>query len=354
MTLSILRLVAVLLGAIVFYIAQRKARTPGSSKINVLLQLLVAIALIVIGVFPSSLDFLFYVTGIDESGGGRLVGLLIITTIFLFFLNLYVSSKVDKQALKIDHLTRKVSISSVQADDLARGKDWEVVIVIPAYNEADNLPELLSQMPTEVCGRPAGVVLIDDCSKDNTFDVASSYPNVIAVRNIINRGQGGASRAGYDLALKLPSTKVVAVMDADNQHRVEDLPVVVSPILDNEADFIVGSRRLGLEHKEGSTAARQLGISFLSWISGVIIGQKITDVSSGFKGFRRSTLETLDFREEQFQAAETLIHVAGKGARIKEVPIVIRSRFSGESKKGSDWRYGFGFVLSIIVAWWRN
>jgi hypothetical protein len=85
----------------------------------------------------------------------------------------------------------------------------------------------------------------------------------------------------------------------------------------------------------------------------VLIGQTITDCSSGFRGFRVSAMPRLTLHEDQYQTSEVIIEAAKKGLRIAEVPIHINLRAHGESRKGPNLNYGFYFVKAMLKTWWR-
>lgn len=91
----------------------------------------------------------------------------------------------------------------------------------------------------------------------------------------------------------------------------------------------------------------------MSRLVSILTGQKFTDVSSGFKALRTSRLSSLNFQQDQFQAAEVLITSVKKGLRVREVPITIDPRRFGETKKGTNLNYGFRFFSSTIKAWWK-
>ena len=140
-------------------------------------------------------------------------------------------------------------------------------------------------------------------------------------------------------------------MDADNQHRAEDIEKIVIPILEDKHDLVIGSRVLGAQEKV--SMLRNFGITIFSWIISLFIGQRITDCSSGFKAFNMRRLRNMDLTEDQFQAAEVLIEARKKGLKIGEVPIIINKRHYGVSKKGRDLSYGFNFAKIILKTWWR-
>jgi glycosyltransferase involved in cell wall biosynthesis len=221
---------------------------------------------------------------------------------------------------------------------------------MPAYNEAENLARLLPTMPTRIEGMPVVVLLVNDGSTDSSAEVAQRH-GAFVVSSPVNRGQGAALRLGYDVVARLNLEGVAISMDADGQHQAEDISGLISPILSDHADFVIGSRCLG--DRERDSAIRYLGIQVNNRIISILTGYKITDCSSGFRAFNLKMLRNLSLKQNQFVAPEIIIDAAKKQYRILECPITVTKRFAGTSKKGTTWHYGFNFLRSTIKTWLR-
>jgi glycosyltransferase involved in cell wall biosynthesis len=224
-----------------------------------------------------------------------------------------------------------------------------VVVVIPAYQEADNIGVVLEAMPRSVCGRQLATVVIDDGSQDATVELARKA-GALAVRSPVNRGGGAALRMGFDIA-RAHGAEIVVTMDADGQHLPTEIERLVAPITDGSMDFVIGSRILGRREKD--SLIRYLGIHVFNAVIRLLTAVKITDCSNGFRAFRVSELSRVQLRQDQFHASELIIDAAKKGIRIGEAPVTVKRRLSGESKKGRNWRYGLGFARTILKTWWR-
>ncbi len=224
-----------------------------------------------------------------------------------------------------------------------------IAIVIPAYNEAENIDGVLRRIPERVCGVPATALLVDDGSLDGTADAALAAGAVVA-QLPANRGGGAALWAGYSLMLDA-GARIVVTMDADGQHRPEELEQVVEPVLSGRADLSQGSRVLG--SAEPGAFARELGIAFFNRFVRLLTGVRITDCSNGFRAVVPDVLPELDLRQPQFHAAEFLIEAVTRGFRLEEVPVRVLRRQHGSSKKPPALRYGWGFYSAIISAWRR-
>ena len=237
----------------------------------------------------------------------------------------------------------------LSASELSERFGDRIAIVIPAYNEAENLDGVLPRIPARIGGVPAAVLLLDDGSIDGTAEAALAAGFVVA-RLPENRGGGAALWAGYSLMLDA-GARIVVTMDADGQHRPEELEQVVEPVLSGRADLSQGSRVLG--SAEPGAFARELGIAFFNRFVRVITGVRITDCSNGFRAMLPEVLPELDLRQPQFHAAEFLIEAVTRGFRLEEVPVRVLGRQHGSSKKPPALRYGWGFHWAIVSAWRR-
>jgi len=307
------------------------------------------IILISVTINPNIVNFARDVLSLKETEWGRLIALLILANLFLIFFSLYLKEKIETMHLQFDQLVRHLGATNFGKQIDSEKWSEQIMVLIPAYNEAENLKSLLPKIPKTIQGRKVGVLVVDDGSEDGTAGVVRQQ-NHLVVSNNLNRGQGAASRLGYDL-LKKHGASVGVTIDADNQHQPEDLEKIVTPILEGKYDLVIGSRVLGSQRVVDKT--RNIGITLFSKAISLAIGQKITDCSSGFKAFNMERLKDLILTEDQFQSAEVLIEARKKGLRITEVPITINPRMFGESKKGSDWRYGVNFLKTVLKTWWR-
>src|ERR1051325_1745645 len=163
----------------------------------------------------------------------------------------------------------------------------KLIIQIPCFNEEDQLPATLSDLPRELPGVDAiEWLIIDDGSTDRTVEVARAQGVEHIVRLTKNKGLAAACQAGLDACLKL-GADVVVNTDADNQYSGADIPKLVAPILAGRADMVVGDRDTGpIEHSSGSKKRLQrLG----SWVVRRVSGTEITDTTSGFRAYNRES-----------------------------------------------------------------
>jgi hypothetical protein len=225
----------------------------------------------------------------------------------------------------------------------------KVGVLVPAFNEAENVGAVLERIPPTVCGVETAVLVVDDGSRDGTDEVARSHGALVA-RHVVNRGGGAALRTGYRLLADSGAT-VVVTLDADGQHLPEEMERLVQPVLDGEVDVAHGSRVLG--EAEPNTRSRELGIVFFNRLVSFITRTHVTDCSNGYRAVRASVLPQLVLRQEQFHTSEFLIEAIKRGIPAREVPVTVVSRLHGHSKKPAVVRYGMGFANAIVRTWLR-
>ena len=224
-----------------------------------------------------------------------------------------------------------------------------VAVVIAALDEAESVPGVLAALPDELEGLALLPIVVDDGSTDRTGEVAAEAGAVV-VRHPRNLGQGEGLRTGFAVAERL-GVEVVVTMDADGQHDPADLPALLGPVVRGEADYVQGSRFLGEYDDQGG--ARHLGIRICTWLLNVVAGLRITDCTNGFRAVRASELQRLTLVEDRFSASEILIQAAVHGLRVREVPVHIRAREVGESRKPRGLAYPLGYLRVVGRSWLR-
>lgn len=222
--------------------------------------------------------------------------------------------------------------------------------LICAYEEEANIGAVLAAMPTEACGVATTTLVVVDGGQDATDKVALESGAITFVLNE-NLGHGYALRIGYALCIELGAQYVVT-LDADGQNDPSELPGLLQPLVDDEADFVVASRVLGRDTTTDSF--RKAGVRFFSWILSAIGHTKLTDTSNGYRALRVSMLDDVAYRlvQPQYQTAELLIIAMKRGWRITERPTLWLPRASGTTKKGKNWLFGFRYSRVVAETWW--
>lgn len=205
------------------------------------------------------------------------------------------------------------------------------LIVIPCYNEQAAIAEVVQTIERAIAGHGfnARVLVVNDCSTDNSINIIRSL-GCLYLDLPVNLGIGGAMHAGYRYAWRNGYDAAVQ-MDGDGQHPAQELHKVLTPLLNNQADVVIGSRFLT---KEGfqSSLSRRLGIRYFRWLNQKLIGQTIHDSTSGFRAFNRRTLAVVDrYYPDEYPEPEAIVQFGLSGLRMLEVPVVMQKRQGGVS-----------------------
>ncbi len=346
-----LRIVGGVFAAVLFATAAVRYRRRQISRLNLIITWLISVAVLLLAATPNLFNPIFETFNFQPGTGQRLTGALMIAVIVLYALVFRMQAYVDSSERSIRLLVEALG---------QREFDWEraaevvppgrkIVTISPAYNEAQNVGAVIHAMPEAVEGYAVVPIVVDDCSEDGTAEAAREAGALVA-RLPIRRGGGLALRVGYDIALRL-GADVVVTLDADGQHQPEEIPVLVKPILEDQADHVNGSRMLG-DYERGALV-RHLGVHFFSWVVTILTGQRVTDISSGYRATRAETLRKLLLEQDQFWTSEVTIEALRQHARIVEVPVTFLTRRGGESKKPKSLRYGWNFTKAITKTWLR-
>jgi glycosyltransferase involved in cell wall biosynthesis len=226
-----------------------------------------------------------------------------------------------------------------------------VVALVAAYEEEDNIGDVLKVVPTLIGDLEVSTLVVVDGGTDNTAQVAldsGAYTCVLPV----NLGQGAALHLGYELAAA-HGARYVVTLDADGQNDPAEMATMVQPLLDDTADFVIASRRLGVD--QTTDWFRRAGVKVYAWVVNSILSQQLSDSSNGYRAFKVELLDDILPRlvQNQYQTSEVLITAASRGWRIAERPTVWHPRASGVSKKGGNLVFGAQYARVIATTWWR-
>ena len=334
----------VAIGIIAFAIVRRRQLR----NVDVLILLGAGIGLAIVSGTELT-DALLRAFSFEQGNGGRILGLAVFAIFILFLLILRALSVAARNSRELSAVLEGLAWEEFrQAREPERFRD-RVAVLVPAYNEADNIGYVLDRIPEEVCGRPTAILVVDDGSRDGTGEVARRHGASVA-RHVINRGGGAALRTGYRLMVD-SGAEVVVTLDADGQHLPSEMERLVKPVLDGEVDLAHGSRVLG--EADRNHPAREMGIVFFNRIVSLITRTHVTDCSNGYRAVRTTVLPQLVLRQEQFHTSEFMIEAIKRGIPAREVPVTVERRLHGHSKKPAVVRYGLGFANAIVRTWLR-
>jgi len=282
-------------------------------------------------------------------GGHRILGATVLAVGILYLFAFMLAGRAERSRRDLTRLIENLALEQFRQTGHPEQFAGGVAVVIPAYNEADNIAPVLGALPQRVCGLELHAIVVDDGSADATTDNARAA-GAAAVRLPLNRGQGAALRTGYRLALAT-GAELVVTMDADGQHQPDELSRLVTPIVEGRADVVNGSRVLG--EADPSHAAREMGIKLFAQLLSVLTWSRVTDPACGYRAVRTQALRGLEFRQDQFHNSEFIVEASKHKLRTIEAPVTVASRLSGQSKKPAHFRYGMGFANALVRAWLR-
>jgi hypothetical protein len=344
--LSALRILGLAIGVALLAFAVWRRRTLRNG--DMLLLLLSGLGLLIVA-GTDLLDSVLSLFSFERGNGGRILGLAVFAVVVLFLLTVRSLVQGGRIERKLSAALEGIAWDEFRASGLPDRFVDRVAVVIPAYNEEDNIGAVLPRIPTSVCGVETAVLVVDDGSRDRTGDIARAHGAAVA-RHVINRGGGAALRTGYRL-MSDSHASVVVTLDADGQHLPEEMSRLVRPVLDGEVDVAHGSRVLG--HAEPNHFAREMGIVFFNRMVSFITRTKVSDCSNGYRAVRAAVLPLLVLRQEQFHTSEFMIEAIKRGVPAREIPITVERRLHGHSKKPAVIRYGLGFANAIVRTWLR-
>ncbi len=219
----------------------------------------------------------------------------------------------------------------------------KIVIVLPAFNEAEIIEQVISSVRMEGFD---DIVVVDDGSEDETHDRAS-MGGAIAVRHLINRGKGAAVRTGTDVAKSL-GADIIVTMDADGQHNPREIRPMVE-LIRNGSDVVLGTR---MKNTKGMPAARvlaNLAGNILTW---AFFGIWISDSQSGFRAYSRKALETINTKSDRYEYdSEVAREIKLNGLKYAEMPIEARySQYSTSKKYKQSFRNGIKTIIKMILS----
>ena len=215
----------------------------------------------------------------------------------------------------------------------------KITVGIPAYNEEKNIAKIIVHLK-KIADQ---IIVCDDGSTDSTSAIAESL-GAIVINHPKNLGYGSAIKSIFLRAREINADMLVTI-DADGQHKIEDVKSVIKPIVDGHADISIGSRFL--KEGDGVPNYRKLGIKVITKVTNSSLSDKITDAQSGFRAYNKKVLQSLIPSDSGMGiSTEILIKSSNLGLKIAEVPTEIQ--YEGETSSQNPISHGTGVLMSTL------
>lgn len=225
----------------------------------------------------------------------------------------------------------------------------KTLIIIPAYNEQERIQNVISRCMKYLSDR-VDLIVINDGSTDETLTVCERE-GIDVINTPFNQGVGNALQTGFRYAIENNYDYLIN-LDADGQHGPDDLPKFIDKLHEGTVDIVIGSRFLEKDKYEGSII-RIIGIRFFSKLVSFLIREKITDVTSGYRGMNRAALNftIIDTFNFDYPDADFLLTLHRAGFRFCEIPVTMMKRYGGKSQHRGlkPLYYIFKMLLSIFI-----
>ncbi len=201
-----------------------------------------------------------------------------------------------------------------------------LVVLIPALNEEKTIGEVINAVPGKISDCDVRVVVVDDGSTDKTAAVARQCGAQV-IQHQYNRGVGLTFQTGLEAALEMGADYLVNI-DADGQFSPLEIPKLIQPLVDHQAEFVIGDRFTQTDGSdklpEHMSKQKGFGNVVMSWLISQITGQKFRDVSSGFRAYTRRSLMLLNLTGAFTYTQESFIDLVSKGVITKNIPVTVR------------------------------
>lgn len=219
-----------------------------------------------------------------------------------------------------------------------------VFILVPAYNEEKTVAKVIK----ELCEMGYKIILVDDGSQDETYNIVNSmkekYPSKIFIyRHVINRGLGAALKTGMEASLK-NGAELIVTFDADGQHDVQDIAGVCQPLIKKEADVVIGSRNF-----KDMPLSRNLGNYLMNFLTLIFYGIYVNDSQSGLRAFTAESSSLLDLNSRGYGVSSEIVsEIKKNNLKLKEVPI--RTIYNSYAlSKGTNTSVGLKILAKMFI-----
>jgi len=230
---------------------------------------------------------------------------------------------------------------------LSKDNSTEIVVVIPTLNEENGIGWVLERIHETLSklGKNYHIIVVDGGSQDKTVEISRRKGAEVLMQN--GQGYGDAYIQGFNYAIKKYRPKIMVMLDADGTYDPREMPKLLEPIEDGEADMVIGNRFMGMI-PGAMTIVNKVGNKLLSWLARLMIGINIGDTQSGYRAMTRELLEAIPLSHKGMSfATELIVEAYSHGFKIKEIPITYNPRLGGKPKL-NPLKDGYKILKTII------
>ncbi|MFX1518886.1 MAG: glycosyltransferase family 2 protein [Promethearchaeota archaeon] len=203
----------------------------------------------------------------------------------------------------------------------------KLTILIPAYNEAHSIKEVIRRIKALNLGYDYEILVVDDGSTDQTSEIIKKIDDVHLITHEVNKGKGAALKTGFEAA----NGDIVIIQDADMEYLPKEIPKLIAPLIEGTADVVYGSRFKGTLY--GMTFSHALGNLGLTLATSLLFGTKVTDMMTGYKVFQKYVLKNINIKADRFEVEPDITgRILQNGYRLIELPIEYHKRKKGKAK----------------------
>jgi glycosyltransferase involved in cell wall biosynthesis len=231
------------------------------------------------------------------------------------------------------------------------GKNGRLLsIVVPAFNEEHTIGDVINRViaTLQKTNLAYEVIVIDDCSKDKSAEISRSH-NAMVYSLKRHMGKGYALRAGF----KKAKGEIIVTIDSDGSNRPEELSFLLTPLLRNEADLVIGSR-FSADMPTSGKRFNAAGVRIFNLLIRILTGAAVSDSQSGYRAMKSKVLDNLSLQSNTYEIeSEMLVKIARGGFRVREVPVSFEQRTFGKSTLDPIVD-GFKILMSIVTSYLKG
>jgi glycosyltransferase involved in cell wall biosynthesis len=221
-----------------------------------------------------------------------------------------------------------------------------ISVVIPVFNEELTIGNVIERLTVvmQKLGFKYEIIVVDDCSADRSLEISKSHGiKVFSLKR--QMGKGYALRAGFAKA----KGEIITTIDSDGSHRPEELPRLLTPILQKKADLVIGSRYLS-QKPVATKKLNAVGVRLFNFLIKILTRAEVSDSQSGYRVMKASVLRNMRLKSSEYEIeSEMLVKTVRQGFKVREVPISFEQRTYGTSRL-DPMVDGFKILFSIVLA----